>query len=187
MCVFRGMAMPRRLAAVFCVVVALHVALATVFKTWQYTPLISNTLQILSSFLAAAMCFGARQRGRGLARSFWLLVGCGFATWGLSNFFWAYYEVVLHVEPPSGSIVRFMFDLQGAFFAMAVLLEESERSVYAALEAVADFTQLFIVFSLIYIGLYYIPSLQLDSRHALTLEIELEFGENCALIALALL
>ena len=179
--------MPRRLAAVFCVVVALHVALATVFKTWQYTPLISNTLQILSSFLAAAMCFGARQRGRGLARTFWLLVGAGFATWGISNFFWAYYEVVLHIEPPSGSVVRFMFDLQGAFFAMAVLLEENENSTYATLEAIADLVQLIIVFSLIYIGLYYIPSLQLDPRRALQLEIRVEFGDNCALIALAVL
>src|SRR5271155_828887 len=187
MCVFRGMAMPRRLAAVFCVVVALHIGLATIGKTWQYTPLISNALQILSSFLAAAMCFGARQRGRGLARTFWLLVGAGFATWGIANFFWAYYEVALHIEPPSGSVVRFMFDLQGAFFAMAVLLEENENSTYATLEAIADLVQLIIVFSLIYIGLYYIPSLQLDPRRALQLEIRVEFGDNCALIALAVL
>jgi PAS domain S-box-containing protein len=177
--------MPRKLLAVFCVVVALHVGLATILKGWQYTPLISNTLQILSSFLAAAMCFGARQRGRGLARTFWMLVGAGFATWGISNFFWAYYEVALHIEPPSGSVVRFMFDLQGAFFAMAVLLEENENSTYATLEAIADLAQLIIVFSLIYIGLYYIPSLQLDPRRALQLEIRVEFGENCALIALA--
>jgi PAS domain S-box-containing protein len=181
------MVMPRKLLAVFCVVVALHVGLATILKTWQYTPLVSNTLQILSSFLAAAMCFGARQRGRGLARTFWLLVGGGFATWGISNFFWAYYEVALHIEPPPGSVVRFMFDLQGAFFAMAVLLEENENSTYATLEAIADLAQLIIVFSLIYIGLYYIPSLQLDPRRALQLQIRVEFGDNCALIALATL
>src|SRR5271163_2334703 len=187
MCVFRGMAMPRKLLAVFCVVVALHIGLATILKTWQYTPLISNTLQILSSFLAAAMCFGARQRGRGLARTFWLLVGGGFATWGISNFFWAYYEVALNIEPPSGSVVRFMFDVQGAFFAMAVLLEENENSTFATLKAVADLAQLMIVLSLVYIGLYYIPSLQLSPHDALRLEIRVEFGENCALIGLAVL
>src|SRR5271156_5878165 len=178
--------MPRKLLAVFCVVVALHVGLATVLKSWQYTPLVSNTLQILSSFLAAAMCFGARQRGRGLARIFWLLVGAGFAIWGASNFFWAYYEVALHIEPPSGSFVRFLFDLQGAFFAMALLREENENSTYSILESIADFTQLVIVFTLVYLGFYYIPSLQLDSAHALRLETQMEVGENCTLIALAL-
>ncbi len=181
--------MPRRLSvifcAIFCIVVALHVGLATIFKTSPYTPLISNALQIASSFLAAAMCFGARRRSRGLGRSFWLLVGCGFANWGVSNFFWAYYEVVLHVEPSSGSFVRFLFDVQGAFFAMAVLLEENENSTFAILESIADFCQLVIVFTLIYIGLYYIPSLQLDPHRALWLEIQLEMAENCALIALA--
>jgi PAS domain S-box-containing protein len=181
--------MPRKLpvifCAIFCIVVALHVGLATMFKTSPYTPLISNTLQIFSSLLGAAACFSARQRSRGLGRSFWLLVGCGFATWGVSNFFWAYYEVALHVEPPSGSIVRFLFDVQGAFFAMALLLEENENSTYSLLESIVDFCQLIIVFTLIYIGLYYIPSLQLDPHSALRLEMRMEMGENCALIALA--
>jgi PAS domain S-box-containing protein len=160
--------------------------MATIFKTSPYTPLVSNGLQILASFLAAGACFAARQRGRGLSRPFWLLVGCGFVTWGASNFLWGYYEVVLHMEPPTGSFVRFLFGVQGAFYAMAVLLEEHEESRYSILESIADFTQLVVVFTLIYIGLYYIPSLQLDSHKALQLEIQMEFGENCALIALAL-
>lgn len=179
--------MPRKLLVMIsCVVVALHVGLATIFKAWPYTPLFSNALQILSSFLAMAACFGARKRSRGLAHRFWLLVGCGFAIWGISNFFWAYYEVALHMEPPSGSLVRFLFDLQGAFFAMALLLEENENSTYALLESIADFTQMVIVFTLVYVGLYYIPSLQLDSHQALRLETLVEVGENTTLIALAL-
>jgi PAS domain S-box-containing protein len=179
--------MPRKLLLmIFCVVVALHVGLATILKTWPYSPLISNILQISSSFLAVAACFGARKRGSGLAHKFWLLAGCGFAIWGASNFFWAYYEVALHMEPPSGSFVRFLFDLQGAFFAMALLLEENENSTYSILESIADFTQLVIVFTLVYLGFYYIPSLQLDSAHALRLETQMEAGENLTLIALAL-
>jgi PAS domain S-box-containing protein len=179
--------MPRKLAVVFFVVVATHVALATVFKNAATTPLISNALQILASFLAAGMCFHARQRGRGLSRAFWVLVGCGFATWGVSNFFWAYYEVALRMEPPPGSLVRFMFDVQGAFFAMALLLEENEEQTsHQVLEFIADFVQLVIVFGLLYIGLYYIPSLTLDPHTALHREVIMEFGENCGLVALAL-
>src|SRR5271170_7876281 len=182
------MAMPRKLLVmIFCVVVALHLGLATIFKAWPYTPLFSNGLQIFSSFLAMAACFSAHQRSRGLAHSFWMLVGCGFGIWGISNFFWAYYEVALHMEPPSGSFVRFLFDLQGAFFAMALLLEENENSTYSILESIADFTQLVIVFTLVYLGFYYIPSLQLDSAHALRLETQMEVGEYCTLIALAML
>jgi len=178
--------MPRRLLVVSYAIVALHVGMATIFKTWPYTPLVSNSLQILASFLAAVACFAARKRGRGLSRPFWLLAGCGFLTWGASNCLWAYYEVVLHMEPPTGSFVRFLFDVQGAFFAMSLLLEEHEESTYSILESIADFTQLVIVFTLIYIGLYYIPSLHLSSHDALQLEIRMEFGENCALIGLAL-
>jgi PAS domain S-box-containing protein len=178
--------MPRRLLVLSCLIVALHIGMATIFKTWQYTPLISNALQILASFLAAGACFSARRRGRGLSRPFWLLAGLGFATWGASNFLWAYYEVALHMEPPTGSLVRFLFDLQGAFFAMALLQEEHETSTYSILESIADFTQLIIVFTLIYIGLYYIPSLRMSPQNALQLELRMEFGENCGLVVLAL-
>jgi PAS domain S-box-containing protein len=176
----------RRLLVLSCVIVALHIAMATIFKTWAYTPLVSNSLQILASFLAAGACFAARQKGRGISRPFWLLTACGFAVWGASNFFWAYYEVALHMEPPTGSLVRFLFDLQCAFFAMAVLLEEHEKSTYSILESIADFTQLVIVFTLVYVGLYYIPSLRMNAPDALRLELQMEFGENCALVALAL-
>jgi PAS domain S-box-containing protein len=179
--------MPRWLLVVFGVVVALHVGLATIFKTTPNATLISNSLQIFSSFVGAAACFSASRRGRGLSKNFWMLVGCGFATWGISNIFWGYYEVALHIEPPSGSLVRFLFDIQGAFFAMSVLLEENESATYSILEFTADFVQLVIVFALIYIGLYYIPSLNLDSHTALQREIQMELGENCTLIALALL
>jgi len=171
---------------VSCAIVALHIGMATIFKTWAYTPLVSNGLQILASFLAAAACFGARKRGRGLSRPFWLLAGLGFASWGVSNFLWGYYEVALHMEPPSGSLVRFLFDVQGAFFAMAVLQEEHDKSAHSILESLADFTQLVVVFTLIYIGLYYIPSLHMNSRDALHLEIRMEMGENFGLVALAL-
>jgi PAS domain S-box-containing protein len=178
--------MPRWLLPVFGVVVALHIALATIFKTAPNTPLISNGLQIFASLLGAVACYQARQRSRGMSRQFWLLVGCGFATWGISNLFWAYYEVALHMEPPADSFTRFLFDIQGAFFAMSLLLEEHEDPTYSALELAADFIQLTIVFALIYLGLYYIPSLQLDSQNALHREIQMELGENIALVLLAL-
>jgi two-component system cell cycle sensor histidine kinase/response regulator CckA len=179
--------MARRLWVVLCVMVGLHIALATIFKNSPITPLLSNALQILASFLGAAACFGARRRGRGLSRSFWLLVGCGFAIWGISNIFWGYYEVVLHAEPPAGSFVRYLFTTQRAFFAMALLLEENEKSKYGFLESAADFVQLVIVFTLIYLGVYYIPSLHMASQTALDRSIQVELGESCALIALALI
>jgi len=32
--------------------------------------------------------------------------------WGIANLGWMYYEVVLHSEPPSASVVRFLFGLE---------------------------------------------------------------------------
>jgi hypothetical protein len=69
---------------------------------------------------------------------------------------------------------------------MSLLLEEHEDPTYSALELTADFIQLTIVFALVYLGLYYIPSLQLDSHNALQREIQMELGENGALVLLAL-
>jgi two-component system cell cycle sensor histidine kinase/response regulator CckA len=178
--------MRRALIVLICVVVVVHIGLATIFKTSTYTPVISNVIQILSSFLAAGACFSARRRGQGLARAFWLLVGLGFTTWGISNISWAYFTLALHTEPPTGSLMRFLFEVQAAFFAMSLLLEENEKSTYATLEFIADLTQLIIVFTLIYVGLYYVPSRQLDPGQALQLEIKMQFGVNGALIALAL-
>src|ERR1700693_5014713 len=120
--------MPRKLSIAALAIVALHIVEALTFKNSPTGSLLANSLQDIACFLAAAMCIGASRRGNGLARSFWLLVGAGIGVWGVANIGWTYYEVVLLREPPELSFVRFLFDTQEAFFAIAILLDQDRDS-----------------------------------------------------------
>src|SRR5713226_6935940 len=146
--------MPRKLLAMACVVVGLHVVGHLTLGTSAAGSLIGNSLQIFSSGLAAAACFGASRRGRGLSRPFWLLAGCGMAMWGVANIGWMYYENWLHVAVPSFSVVRILFDVQGIFFAIALFLDQERDSPSFDLETLLDSLQIAIVFLSVYFGLY---------------------------------
>src|SRR5216683_1909692 len=121
----------RKLLALALVIVALHVAAVLTLGTSPAGSLIGNLLQITACGLAVAAAFAASRRATGLSRRFWLLVGCGLAVWGLADIGWMYYEIVLRMEPPTGSIVRFLFGTQSIFFALAVFLNQDQRRVDA--------------------------------------------------------
>src|SRR6266481_5196847 len=152
----------RKLLALSFVIVASHVVAVLTLGTSPAGSLIGNLLQIASSGLAVAAVFAASQRATGLSRRFWLLVGCGLAVWGVANVGWTYYEIALHAEPPTGSVVRFLFGLQSVFFAMALFLDQDKDSPTIGPESVLDFIQIAIVFFLIFVGFYYLPARHFD-------------------------
>src|SRR5260370_24396947 len=92
-----------------------------------------------------------------------------------------YYEIVLHTEPPTGSVVRFLFGTQSIFFALAVFLNQDKDASTLDLESVLDFVQIAIVFFFIFIGFYYIPAHHLDARTADIREEWMQSGEDVAL------
>src|SRR5881396_1104480 len=100
--------MPRKILALACVVVGLHIIEALTLGTSTLGSFLANGLQIFACGLAVAMAFGACRRGRGLSRPFWLILGAGVALPGVATLGRLYYEVVLHSEPPSTSVVRFL-------------------------------------------------------------------------------
>src|SRR5438132_1091421 len=118
--------MPRKILALACVVVGLHIIEALTLGTSTLGSFLANWLQIFACGLAVAMAFGACRRGRGLSRPFWLILGAGVALWGVANLGWMYYEVVLHSEPPSTSVVRFLFGLENLLLAM-VLCQDMDK------------------------------------------------------------
>src|SRR5437899_11535049 len=105
------------------VIVALHLCEAATLGTTATGSLLANLLQILACGFAAVMALAAYRRGRGLSRPFWLILATGVALWGPANLGWMYSALVLHSEPPSTSIVRFLFGLERVLFAMVLLLE----------------------------------------------------------------
>src|SRR5260370_7889171 len=74
--------------------------------------------------------------------------------------------MVPHWEPPTGSVVRFLFGTQAIFFALAVFLNQDKDSSGFDLESVLDFVQIGIVFFFIYLGFYYLPARHMDTPTA---------------------
>jgi len=108
------------------------------------------------------MAFGASRRGHGLSRPFWLIFGGSVTVWGLANLGWMYYEVVLHIEPPATSVVRYLFGLESVLIAVALFLDQDKDSSRIDTESTLDFIQIGIVFFLIYVEFYYLPTRRMD-------------------------
>jgi two-component system cell cycle sensor histidine kinase/response regulator CckA len=178
---------PRSLAVVAVVVVALHVATVVFLGTSSFGSLLGNALQIFASFLAAAMCFQAARRSMGFVRSFWTLVGFGMGVWGFADFGWAYFELFLHMEPPPGSLIRFLFDTHGMFFVMAIFLNQDKEDSRVDLPEALDFIQIGILFFLVYFGAYYLPATYLGYEGALEREFQVMTAGTCGIFLLALL
>jgi len=178
---------PRSLAIVALLIVASHVCSIVFLGTSSTGSLVGNALQILSSLVAATMCFRAARKSIGFSQSFWTLVGFGMGVWGVADLGWAYYEVVLRTEPPAGSLIRFLFDTHGMFFAMAIFLNQEKTDSRVETEEALDFVQVGILFFLIYFGSYYLPSLGVSQQTAFTREMTVALWGDLGIIFLALL
>ena len=179
--------MARRLMIVSAVFVVLHVTIRLTLGPSALGSFLGNVLQVTASGIAAAMAVGAARRGQGLSKSLWLLIGFGWVTWGIANVGWMFHELALGTSPEPLSFVRFLFDIQGAFFAMALFLDDERDSTKLDLATILDFLQIGIIYFLIYLGVYFVPSLSLDHKGALLREQELMLFENATLVALAFL
>ena len=158
--------MPRKLTILAFAIVGMNICVILTLRDSPARSLLTNLLQIGSSGLAAALCFLARRRGRGLSRQFWLLVGMSMATWGVANVGWMYYENWLHIATPRFSIVRVLFDVQGVFYAIALFLDKDRDSPNFDLETLLDSVQIALVFFSVFFGLYYVQLLQGDHPQA---------------------
>ena len=179
--------MPRKLSILALAIVALHVVEALTIGNSPTGSLLANSLQDFACFLAVAMCVGASRRGNEFARAFWLLTAAGIGVWGVANIGWSYYEVLQLREPPELSFVRFLFNTQEAFFAIAILLDQNQDSKQLDVAFVLDAVQIVLVSLFVYVGLYYVPSLSLNSHDALVQENTVATAEVIGVFVLALL
>ena len=177
--------MPRKPLILAAVIVALHLCEAATLGTSASGSLLANLLEIVACGFAVAMAFGASRRGQGLSRPFWLLVGAGSAMWGVANLGWMYYEVILHSEPSSTSIIRFLFGLEIVLIATALFLDQEKDSPRIDAESALDFIQIGIVFFFIYVEYYYLPLHRLDSQSAFLREMRIENVEDVSITVLA--
>ena len=179
--------LPKALVWVTLFVVTFHVVNVVFLGASPAGTALGNFLQILSSLLAGAMCFHAAQRHPGFSRSFWVLIGFGMGIWGVADFGWAFYEVVLHQEPPSGSIIRFLFDTHSMFFVMAVFLNQDKQDSTIDVAEALDFLQIGILFFLVFLGGYYLPAVRLNYQQSLGRELLVMISQTVGILVLTLL
>ena len=179
--------MPRKLLALALIIVAFHILGVLMLGNTPAGTFVGNCLQLAACALAAGAAVAASRRATGGTRRFWLLVAMGMGAWGLANLGWMYYETVLHAEPPTGSSIRFLFNTQCVFFAMAAFLDQEKTTSTFDPESILDFFQIAIVFFFIFVGFYYIPAHALSERNALVREVTLETSEDVALVLVCLI
>jgi PAS domain S-box-containing protein len=170
-------------------IVGLHILQAVFVGHTPFGSFIANLLQILSAVVATIACARAVRRGRGFTRPFWILIGLSFVIWIAADLGWMYYESYLSISPPRDSIFHFFVDVRSLFLAMALLLDqdEEERPYYLDAGSLLDGVQLFIIFSLLYLGWYHIFSLHENRVLSILRSDQIEVSENFAVLALAVL
>ena len=151
--------MSRKLPILALFLIGLHVCEVLILGTSAAGSLVANSLQMIACGIGTAMTFAASRRGRGLSRPFWLLISAGLATWGVANLGWMYCENWLHVAVSNLSMVRFLFDSQGVFFAIALFLDKERDSPRFDLETLLDSVQIAVVFFAAFFGMYYVQLL----------------------------
>ncbi len=176
---------PRYLWPLALSIVACHALTVLFFRSSPLGTLLGNSLQIASSFLAAALCLRAARKLTGFSQSFWTLIAFGMCLWGVADLGWTYYEVFVHTEPPAGSMIRFLFHSYSMFFVMALFLNQEKTHARVEFEEALDFIQIGIFFFLIYFAMYVLPALNLGGRDALALEMTLVTCVDAGIILLA--
>jgi hypothetical protein len=109
--------------------------------------------------------------------------------WIAADLGWMYYESYVHTSPPRESVFHFLVDVRSLFLAMALLLDQNEQELPYFLDvgSLLDGVQLFIIFSLIYLGWYHIFSLHENRVLSILRSDQIEVCENVAVLALAAL
>jgi PAS domain S-box-containing protein len=108
--------------------------------------LVSDLLQIAASVAAAAGCFGAARRARGVSRPFWLLFGAAMVGQLASNVVWTWYQDWQHVAAIGQVVPRIAVLLRTLFLTMLVFRDPDEEHLDVG--SAVDFVQLSIIYAL---------------------------------------
>jgi signal transduction histidine kinase len=152
--------MRRQIARAAWLLVAVQIAAFLLVHSPVLRSLISNIIQILCCFTAAAFSFVAARRSRDLARTFWGLFGLAFLAYGISNVAWSYYENWLHQPVPSSAISQFLYLCYDAPIVMALFLREGEDPSGLDWQRSLDFVQMLLVAFLLYYDFLFLRAVE---------------------------
>jgi len=151
--------MSRRIVWAAWVLVVIQVAGFVFLKPGSPRALLSNITQIAACFTAAGCCLAASRRSRDMARTFWVLLAVSFASYGLSNVVWTYYENWRQSPVPFSPISQFLYLCYDAPLVMALFLRESDDPSGLDWQRSLDFVQMLMVAFLIYYDFLFLRAL----------------------------
>jgi PAS domain S-box-containing protein len=149
---------PRKLAILAALLIGLHLLEIFTLGTAKAGPFLAEGLEAVAAGLAAAMCFRACRRARGMSRPFWLLLGLGIASQCFTDLIYGYYEIHFGAMPNTNVVLPVLVLTRAMFFAMALFLDPQKDSSRLDVELLVDFAQVMIVFFFMYLYLFYIPA-----------------------------
>ncbi len=149
---------PRQLTILVAILIGLHFLEISTIGTAKTGPLLAEGLEAAGAALAAAMCFRASYRERGMSRPFWFLFGLGIASQCFTDLIYAYYETHVGTLTNTNVIVPVLVLVRAMFFAMALFLDPQKDSSRLDAEVLIDFAQVVIVFFFMYLYIFYIPA-----------------------------
>jgi len=105
------------------IVLTAHAAVVIFARTWTYTSLVSNLIELASALLASIACTLAARRMENFGKYFWILVAAGFYTWSFAQVICTYYESILHASLQSPWPSDIIFFLSMTPLLMTVFLD----------------------------------------------------------------
>jgi two-component system, cell cycle sensor histidine kinase and response regulator CckA len=181
----RTLCVPRPAFAILTLLLT-HIAVMAAFSHSRSLPFWSDLFQLAAILLAAAICFFAGGRSRGIARPFWLLYGAGFATWSLGKCLRIYDFDHLGVSTVRIAPLLLYF-LAAAPMFVTVFLSSDDFRHSLNWEWVLDASQILGLILVLYLFLIYVPLLYYGENAVSPLEDRLLLWRNIVLAASLLL
>jgi PAS domain S-box-containing protein len=120
-------------------------------------PVISQTLQAVTAFLAGIACLHASSRSSALARSFWRLCALAFLIWTVAQSIGTYHLYLAMSQPQAGprGIILYFFSFTPLFAVL--FLSPSARDHDPQWESYLDFLQILIITATFYLLFLHVP------------------------------
>ena len=141
---------PRKVLSVALLLLSLHAVVISVYGGHRPGPLLSNLVQLALGLLTIACCISAMRISGAFGRMFWKLAGAAFSMWCIGQVAGTYYASILNLSTQNFWAIDMFFTAWLAPLVMCLFLDQEEESAGFDWQRVLDFSQVGIVFLLLY-------------------------------------
>jgi PAS domain S-box-containing protein len=127
-----------------------HAVVIGLFGSRIPGPLLSNLIQLTLGSMTVGCCILAARRSGAFGRMFWKLAGAGFSLWCIGQALGTYYSSILNLSTQNFWGIDMFFTAWSAPLVMCLFVDQKEEAGRFDWKRVLDFSQVGIVFILLY-------------------------------------